>query len=100
MRGKLISVVSAGGGLVASTPPTYDAGKQPDGWVAIITDITARKKLEEALRESEHKLRQRAMNWRNSLSLQGDWSRSEKSQPRWPTNLITRSEFSWAFRKI
>ena len=51
--------------------PTYSAAKQPDGWVAVITDITERKKLEGALRESEHKLRQRAEELEKQLIASG-----------------------------
>jgi PAS domain S-box-containing protein len=37
--------------------PTFDKSGQPDGWVAVVLDLTDRKRVEEALRESEHRLR-------------------------------------------
>ena len=51
--------------------PTYSGEKQPDGWVAVITDITKRKRLEDALRESEQKLRQRAEDLEQQLIASG-----------------------------
>ncbi|CAN93222.1 two-component hybrid sensor and regulator [Sorangium cellulosum So ce56] len=35
--------------------PTYDARGTPDGWIAVVTDITRRKELEEMLRESDRR---------------------------------------------
>jgi PAS domain S-box-containing protein len=37
--------------------PTFDATGQPDGWVAVISDISRRKSLEQALRSSEERYR-------------------------------------------
>jgi PAS domain S-box-containing protein len=36
--------------------PTFDAAGVPDGWVAVVLDITARRQMEEALRQSEQRL--------------------------------------------
>ncbi|MBM4068599.1 MAG: PAS domain S-box protein [Planctomycetes bacterium] len=35
--------------------PTLDAGGTPDGWVALVLDITERRRMEEALRQSEER---------------------------------------------
>lgn len=35
--------------------PTYDSDHHPDGWVAVITDITRRKQLEDALRDANRR---------------------------------------------
>jgi PAS domain S-box-containing protein len=51
--------------------PTFDSAAQPDGWVAVITDITASKQLEEALRDNEHKLRQQAEELEKQLIASG-----------------------------
>jgi PAS domain S-box-containing protein len=37
--------------------PTYDRTNTPDGWVAVIVDITSHKELEEAVRVSEERFR-------------------------------------------
>jgi len=43
--------------LDAVYTPTFGPAGVPDGWVAVVTDITASKKTAEALRESEEKYR-------------------------------------------
>jgi PAS domain S-box-containing protein len=35
--------------------PTFDSAGVPDGWVAVVLDITERRQMEEALRESEQR---------------------------------------------
>ena len=80
--------------ITAVYTPTYNAGKQPDGWVAVITDITERKKLEEALRESENKLRQRADELEKQLIASGRLVSLEKLLPRWPKNSTIPSVLS------
>src|SRR5262249_47321279 len=37
--------------------PTVDAAGVPDGWVAVVIDVTARKEMEEALRKQNERLR-------------------------------------------
>jgi PAS domain S-box-containing protein len=37
--------------------PTFDASGQPDGWVAVVLDLTDRKRTEEALQKSEQRFR-------------------------------------------
>jgi len=51
--------------------PVYANRQRPNGWVAVITDITARKRLEAALRESEQKLRQKAEDLEKQLIASG-----------------------------
>ena len=41
--------------ITAAYTPTWDATGRPDGWVAVVTDITDRKQTEEALQQA-HKL--------------------------------------------
>jgi PAS domain S-box-containing protein len=35
--------------------PTFDAAGEPDGWVAVVSDITRRRELEEALKEANRR---------------------------------------------
>ena len=62
--------------------PTYAAGGQPDGWVAVITDIHDRKLAEDSLREADrrkddflavlaHELRNPLAPIRNALAILG-----------------------------
>ena len=51
--------------------PTYNSRGRPDGWVVVITDITASKKMEDALRESERKLRGQAEELEKQLIASG-----------------------------
>lgn len=43
--------------ISATFTPTFTAGGEVDGWVAVIVDITGRKRTEEAIRESESRFR-------------------------------------------
>jgi PAS domain S-box-containing protein len=40
--------------------PTFDRLGEPDGWVAVVLDVTRRRQVEEALRDSEQRFRQLA----------------------------------------
>jgi PAS domain S-box-containing protein len=35
--------------------PTFDDGGKPNGWVAVVLDITARKQMEQSLKEADHR---------------------------------------------
>ena len=42
--------------ISAKYTPTLDSTGKPDGWVAVVTDVTQRRQMEEALRDSEARL--------------------------------------------
>jgi diguanylate cyclase (GGDEF)-like protein/PAS domain S-box-containing protein len=56
--------------VIVSASAVSDAAGQPDGWLAMMTDITARKETEEQLRRS-----QRQLTEAQRLSRTGSWDR-------------------------
>ena len=68
--------------ISATLTPTFDAARQPDGWVAIVVDIHDRKQAEEALRQADarkdeflaalaHELRNPLAPIRNAVAILG-----------------------------
>jgi PAS domain S-box-containing protein len=68
--------------ISATLTPTYNAAREPDGWVAIVVDIHDRKQAEEALKEADarkdeflaalaHELRNPLAPMRNAVAILG-----------------------------